>query len=125
MAEVYDESQELYRYVSFNRKELMTPLECRAERLGMLREKARHSDSAGVRKMLLAQYDVEADEQALQLIGNDLDGLRAFQGRVADRIENEIASGRAVINRCPARNRIVKTPLTRQCVWCGYDWHNR
>src|SRR5215471_8194035 len=66
MGEAYDESQELYRYVSFSRRELMTPQERRAERLGMLREKARHSDSERVRKMLLDQYELEADGQALQ-----------------------------------------------------------
>ena len=125
MDQHYDEAQEVYRYVSFNKQELMTPLERRAERLGMLREKAKHSESEGVRTMLLAKYNAEADEQALQLIGNDLDGIRAFQVRVGDRILSEIADGRVTINRCTSCNRVLKTPLARQCLWCGHDWHER
>jgi len=28
------------------------------------------------------------------------------------------------ISRCPVCERIVKTPLARQCLWCGHDWHS-
>lgn len=123
MAESYDERKELYRYVSCYKHELMTPIECRAERLGMLREKARASDSEAVRNMFMADYEAEADEELLRLIGDDLDGVRAFQARVAARIESEIADGRMTINRCPNCNRVVRTPRARQCLWCGHDWH--
>ncbi|WP_146589050.1 hypothetical protein [Posidoniimonas polymericola] len=27
------------------------------------------------------------------------------------------------INRCPACQRIVRTPVAKQCLWCGHDWH--
>jgi hypothetical protein len=27
------------------------------------------------------------------------------------------------INRCPRCHRVVRTPLARQCFWCGHDWH--
>jgi rRNA maturation endonuclease Nob1 len=123
MAEIYDEEQELYRYASSFKYDLMTPLERRAERLAMFREKARDTDSPGIRKMLLKQMDAEADKEALRLIGDDLEGVRKFQAQVATRIDGEIAKGRLLIHRCPACNRIVKTPLARQCLWCGHDWH--
>ena len=124
MTHAYDETRELYRYVSFNRRELMTPLEREAETLGMLREKARASDNEDVRQALVKKYNAWKNEQALRLIGDDLEGLRSLQASVADRITTEIASGRVVVNRCPACSRIVKTPLARQCLWCGHDWHN-
>ena len=125
MAKHYDKAQEFYRYVSSHERELMTPLERRAEWLGMLREKATHSKSETLRKVLLAKYDAEPDAKAKQLTGNDLDGLRTFQAHVAARIQSEIADGRLAINRCPSCNRIVKTPRARQCLWCGHDWHER
>ncbi|MGE3241380.1 MAG: hypothetical protein AB7G28_07835 [Pirellulales bacterium] len=124
MARIYDEQQELHRYVSRFKFDLMTPLERRAQRLGMLREKARHTDNADVRKRFLAQYEAEADAEALLLIGADLNGVRAFQASVEARIDGEIAIGRMAINRCPACDRIVQTPLACQCLWCGHDWHN-
>ena len=34
-----------------------------------------------------------------------------------------LRTGQVVVNRCPECSRIVKTPLARQCLWCGYDWH--
>ena len=27
------------------------------------------------------------------------------------------------INRCPQCGAVVRTPLARQCLWCGHDWH--
>lgn len=29
------------------------------------------------------------------------------------------------INRCPACDRIVRTPKARQCLWCSADWHSK
>ena len=29
----------------------------------------------------------------------------------------------AFVNRCPACNRVVRTPEAKQCFWCGHDWH--
>jgi hypothetical protein len=103
--------------------DLMTPEERHAERLGMLREKARHSDCPSVRQKLLAEYEAEVDQESLRLIGYDLDGVRAFQAQVAARIDYEVANGHLTINRCSACTRIVRTPLARQCLWCGHDWH--
>ncbi len=126
MTSDYDESQELYKYVSFNRPEFMTSIEHRAEGLAILREKALHSvESPAIRERLLAEYDAEVDEQVLQLVGDSLDSVRDFQKRIADRIQAEVANGRLTPNRCPACNRIVKTPQARQCLWCGHDWHGR
>jgi hypothetical protein len=89
----------------------------------LLREKATHSAGPAIRTRLLAEYDKEINDEVLQLIGDNVDRVRAFQDRVANRIKEDVASGRLTVNRCPTCNRIVKTPLARQCLWCGHDWH--
>jgi hypothetical protein len=119
----YDESEALAKYLAFNRQEFMTPLERRAEGLAILREKALCLESAEVRERWLAEYGAEVDEEVLHLIGDNLDSVRAFQERVGERIQAEIAAGLITPNRCPACSRIVKTPKARQCLWCGHDWH--
>ena len=29
------------------------------------------------------------------------------------------------VNRCPQCTRIVRTPVARQCLWCGHSWHGQ
>ena len=124
---MYDEPEELRQYMLRNWNQFMTPLERRANRLAALREKARysgpHSASDGVRRKLLALFEADVDDDIRRLIGDSLDDVRAFQRRVAVRINAELVARELQPNRCPACNRIVKTPEARQCLWCGHDWH--
>jgi hypothetical protein len=119
----YDEAQELFRYRATAKQDLMTPLELRAESLGMLRVRAMQTENPGIRAKLLSELKAKENGKALKMIGSDLEGFTAFQQRVADRIKYHEAIGRITINRCPACNRIVRTPMARQCLWCGHDWH--
>lgn len=50
------------------------------------------------------------------------DGFEAFRRRVRDRL---LAEHRAAVfvNRCPRCQRMVRTPLARQCFWRGFDWY--
>jgi hypothetical protein len=32
---------------------------------------------------------------------------------------------RVTIARCPRCNRILINAKSRQCLWCGFDWHNK
>jgi len=123
MAPEYDESQVLYQYLSFHKKAFMTPLEIRADRLGTMREKAMRSTNKGVREEILQTFEAEADDEVLDLIGDNLADLLAFRERIAERIKDDAANGRLTLNRCPNCSRIVRTPKARQCRWCGYDWH--
>jgi hypothetical protein len=50
------------------------------------------------------------------------DGFPIFVDRVADRIW-EMHGSEFTLPRCPECNRIVKTSLAKQCLWCGHDWH--
>ena len=123
MAAEYDELQVLYQYLSFHKQAFMTPLEIRADSLGLLREKAVRSTNERIQKELLQAFEAEVDDEVLDLIGDNLADLLAFRERVAERIKDDAANGRLTLNRCPRCNRIVRTPKARQCRWCGYDWH--
>jgi hypothetical protein len=49
-------------------------------------------------------------------------GEEASRRGVRDRLLKE--HGREiVVNRCPRCHRVVRTPMARQCLWCGHDWH--
>lgn len=50
------------------------------------------------------------------------DGRETFYRRVRDRLLQERTDD-VFVNRCGGCNRIVVTPLAKQCLWCGYDWH--
>jgi hypothetical protein len=50
------------------------------------------------------------------------DGRDAFYRGVRDRLIRE-RSDDVFVNRCGRCNRIVASPLARQCLWCGHDWH--
>lgn len=50
------------------------------------------------------------------------DGFLEFRRAVVDRILRDHGSGIS-FNRCPACQRIVRTPLAKQCMWCKHDWH--
>jgi hypothetical protein len=121
----YDEADELRQYMLRNWGEFMTPLERQAQWLAVLREKANYPDASTlVQKELRATYDREVTDEARKLIGENLNDVRRFQDQVANRIHAELATGALKPNRCPACDRIVKTPKARQCLWCGHDWHS-
>lgn len=117
-------------YIAVNRRFFLKPFEERAEYLGILREKARYrlskpdGQTSRFAREAMDCYLAETDDQISAAIGDDLESFRAFQQRVTDRIVSEFKSGRLAVLRCPACNRVAFTPETRQCVWCGHDWHS-
>jgi len=50
------------------------------------------------------------------------DGREAFYRRVRDRLLQERADD-VFVNRCGRCHRIAMTPLAKQCLSCGHDWH--
>ncbi len=118
--EEYDESKVLSEYLTRNFSELMTDLERRRYELALTRAKAKHSDAAAERAERLPAGIAGACADAATA------SLRQFQAlgtKLRQRILRDVWAGRVIINRCPACSRIVKTPLARQCLWCGCDWH--
>jgi hypothetical protein len=120
----------LVEYVLRNRRYFMTPFEERAERIGVMREKARARirESQGTPSAwtneLLDEYEAQTDDTVRDAIGNDLDSFVKFQQEVTDRINTAFSRGELRPIRCPDCRRVVKTPEARQCLWCGYDWHS-
>ena len=124
MAAEYDELQALYQYLAFDKKTDMTPVELRADWLGLRREKAMLSTGPDGWGPFLRKSEAEAGNEAVSLLGDDLAGVIAFRRRVAQRIKDDELKGRLTLNRCPKCRRIPRTPNARQCLWCGHDWHD-
>jgi hypothetical protein len=51
-------------------------------------------------------------------------GMNQFQRDFRDRILKETPEG-FMINRCPSCQRVVVSPYSKQCLWCGHDWHQK
>jgi hypothetical protein len=49
-------------------------------------------------------------------------GILAFRTRTMQHQLSE-ATGDFIINRCIACQRLTRTPVARQCTWCGASWH--
>ena len=116
----YDDDRELTKYVWDNCGQLLTEFELRVGRAITARAKAAASQSAemaGVLNKIWGEVGDPAVETALA------DGPEIFRRRVRDRLLSEHAA-EIFINRCPSCGRVVRTPLARQCFWCGFDWHS-
>ena len=107
----YDEDRELNRYVFTNYRGFLSRLESRADIVAIARLKGSRPGEI----VSLQHGGPEVD--ALLADGHD-----AFQMRVRTRILAE-HSAEIFLNRCPNCHRLVRTPLAKQCLWCGYDWH--
>ncbi len=126
----YDDEQALEEYIRRNRHFFLSPFEEQAIQLGIKREKAKHKiEESGHNPptwalRALRESEVEIDDAIRDAIGNDSNSLVTFQEEMFRRIDSAFARGKVRPNRCPVCNRIVKTPASRQCLWCGHDWHN-
>lgn len=76
------------------------------------------------------EWNSNANADVRAALGNECDPekmrvlLNAFRESVYKRIDQlmQISDG-IPINRCPACNRVARTPVARQCMWCKHDWH--
>ncbi len=85
--------------------------------------------------LMYSKYIVSApDARPIRLLlKNDFDSLLLQFGKpsldeyvveMAKKIEMEHA-GSITIQRCPVCNKIVVTPITEQCNWCGSEWRGK
>jgi ribosomal protein L40E len=82
--------------------------------------KLRDDPNAEVReKMYLKTGWLTSDPEILALLNN---GYEQF---VLDSAEKLIKNhkDRIIFNRCPKCNALARTPVAKQCRFCGYDWH--
>ena len=125
----YDDANELEKYIRRNFQQFMTPFEQRAKRLGFLRESGRAQlnvnpqSKSTWKPSSMERYESEADDEVRRAIGDMLESFMSFQHQVSARIRRAFWHGYLTPNRCPACSRIVISPLARQCLWCGHDWH--
>ena len=118
----YDDNAALRAYVAKHCRHLMTPLERRTTEYTVpITSETPPSDKARRIYAMLEERDGHVD---------DHDTLLAFAAPAADRERNAVdrlirdCYDKLSLNRCPACQRLVRTPLARQCLWCGHRWHD-
>jgi hypothetical protein len=118
----YDDECELTHYVMAHCTDKFTDFERRVLSAVLARKKVARNDAEGgkLQSPLLKWARLDDPEINAALA----DGPEAFQRRVCQRIMANPLVAKAV-HRCPRCQRVVRTPLARQCLWCGLDWHPR
>lgn len=115
----YIDDSELTKYVWNNYQHLFSELEQRGVKAVIANEKAGRSASVAMATVLRERWGSANDPEVAAALG---EGTEVFQRRVRERVVRE-CEGNLFINRCPACNRIVRTPRARQCLWCNHAWH--
>ena len=116
----YDDDEVLTGYIWCNYVNLLTPDEWRVHLALVGDAKARHSSPTMGRFIKEKMGSIDDPNIAPMLA----DGEDAFLIRVRNRILTE-CSDKVFVNRCSQCERIVRTPLAQQCLWCGHDWHTQ
>jgi hypothetical protein len=102
-------------------KHYMTDIERRCWYLGARRARSEADPSSGWSERIRVEWDVHADKEVREALAQ---GVAAFEQAIFDRLWRQYLEGSLPLNRCPRCLRIVRTPLAKQCLWCGHDWHN-
>jgi hypothetical protein len=113
----YDERQVLEDYVWKHYGNLFTAIEKRGVLLANGGIYPAGSHNAMNADRFTGPVDVKELKAALA------DGVEALRSRAATRVIGEHAD-EIFIHRCPECDRVVRTPVAKQCFWCGHDWHN-
>ena len=114
----YNDGAALTSYIWHNYLHLLTDEEYLVHKALIGDAKAEHASPA-MAKWLREKWGSCVDPAVSSALA---DGVDAFRDRVRDRILKERVNDVSV-NRCPECSRVVVTPLARQCLWCGHDWH--
>lgn len=115
----YDEREALAKYLRDNYASLFSALERKVINALIGDEKTAHVTHPHYVDWIKRRFgSVSSEEVARELV----DGVAAFHFRLCERLLADHAA-EIVINRCPVCTCIVRTPLARQCLWCGHDWH--
>jgi hypothetical protein len=118
-AATYDADRELTGYVWHNYFHLLSPFEFTVWKAVAWQQKGAPSNGNVARVLRKRFEEARSDPQVAAAI----DDYDLFRQQARDRILAEHAD-KVTINRCSRCQRIVATPLARQCLWCGLDWHN-
>ena len=119
-ADTYDDDVALRAYVLQYFPHLMTPLERRVTEY--IAPIVSHAEDSKI--LMLYEFLEERDGHV-----NDAEVISAFQTPFVVRIENAVdhvlktRRDELIENRCSQCHRLARTPVAKQCLWCGYDWH--
>ncbi len=113
----YDDDQELTRYVWNYLTSRMTSFERRVRHAIIGREKLAKLNAPPEYPLYASWGRTDEAEVNTALA----DGHEVYRRRVCMRVLVDCTD--IVVNRCPRCERVLRTPLARQCLWCGFDWH--
>lgn len=115
----YDDDSELTRYVWDHFSDRMADFERRVGKAIIGRVKGART-IAPLSHMILVRWGRTDDPEINAALA---DGPDVFRHRVRTRVLAE-AADQLFVNRCQRCQRVVCTPRARQCLWCGFDWHD-
>jgi hypothetical protein len=117
----YDEGHQLCEYIWRYYDHLLTGQEralCHAVSLELRARHARsYEEAEQIRKLTTYFFDEDVAEIAEH-------GLDTFRLKCCDRLLEEYG-GEIYINRCERCRRIVVSPISCACLWCGHHWYER
>ena len=115
----YDDQAAVRSYLDAKWSWYMTDFEKRCQSLAARRAKALLDPTSDWSKRVQTEWE-RFDDDVRAAIGC---GIEEFTTNIRDRVLTAFRDGSLVVNRCPRCRRVVETPLARQCLWCGHDWH--
>lgn len=131
----YDEERELMRYVWRNYRQIMPTDECIAERVrDVLPAELRYEYWAHIECRRAIEASRERDPWASCCVSQPIPEMRPELLDAVSAAHEALAkplfwekflphAGRVSIHRCPRCQRILVNEKSRQCLWCGHDWH--
>ncbi|MGE0192422.1 MAG: hypothetical protein AB7T63_10320 [Planctomycetota bacterium] len=107
-------------YIVLNYPGVLTSAESMAVRVLHVRFKTRSGDAeARLARMRESGTVRDDDPEVAALLA---DGETAFYDRLVQRVRTECAD-EVFFNCCAECEGLTATPLARQCLHCGHDWH--
>ncbi|MHC4884953.1 MAG: hypothetical protein ACYTGH_07705 [Planctomycetota bacterium] len=117
---MYNDAIELNAYVFKNYSNFLTKEE--SEILQAI-EANHKAESYGMKKMKAYLKKHEAKGKKAAKSRSLAQEQKMFQTQVRNRVL-EAHKDEVVINRCPECDNVVKTPRSKQCLWCNHSWHD-
>lgn len=112
---------DLVKYIMVYYSHFMKENEAAAFKHAMATKKIEFSENSEKMKELIERkYEVPDNKEVLDLLK---DGSDQFYVNTATRILEENKDS-IFLNNCPQCGRLARTPLAKQCRFCGYGWHN-
>jgi hypothetical protein len=112
-------NKELIDYIIAHYSHLLSFEEKAAQKHLFATEKAEKFKSQDLKTKILDDLGTK-DKEVLQLLDK---GYEEFKRIAADKILKQ-HKDKVFINSCQRCERLARTPLAKQCRYCGHDWHN-